>query len=291
MIPTKAEFVAAITKTEKLVPAPRTLAQASRLLRDPHSDLADISSLISQDSALAVDVLRCANSSYYGNAEPVSAIGQAVQIIGFRETIRLLNLVAAHQTASRDLGCYGIAAEDFWAESLCNGLFLEELGQQTNAYDPGEAYTAGLLRFVGRLAINQAVLSLGGGLFWDGQSDIGQWELENVGIRQAQAGAELLSRWGFPESVVTAIKSQDDVLSSTEAGMLALAMNYSAQVLPAGCNAAFAASLDQQTLTLPKGHPFARSSNMSESVLYSVQVKTSVKMRTILDKLYRLLSP
>ena len=287
MIPTKAELVAAITKTEKLVPAPRTLAQASRLLRDPQSDLTDISMLISQDSALAVDVLRCANSAYYCNAEPVSAIGQAVQIIGFRETIRLLNLVAAHQTASRDLGCYGIAAEDFWAESLCNGLFLEELGLHTKAYDSGEAYTAGLLRFVGRLAINQAVLSLGGGLFWDGQSDIGLWEMENVGIRQAQAGAELLSRWGFPESVVNAIRGQDDDITSSDTGLLALAMNYSAQLLPAGCNAAFASSLDQQTLTLRVDHPFVMSTGLSESLLNSVQFKTADKMRTILDKLYR----
>ena len=286
MIPTKAEFIAAITKTEKLVPAPRTLAQASRLLRDPHSDLADISMLISQDSALAVDVLRCANSAYYGNAEPVSAIGQAVQIIGFRETIRLLNLVAAHQAAGRDLGCYGIAAEDFWAESLCNGLFLDELGLQTGAYDPGEAYTAGLLRFVGRLAINQAVLTLGGGLFWDGESDIGRWELENVGIRQAQAGAELLSRWGFPESIVTAINNQDDDTPPADAGKLALAMNYSARVLPAGCNAAYAASLDQQTLELRSEHPFVMSTGLTDTVLNSVQLKTAENMKAILDKLY-----
>jgi HD-like signal output (HDOD) protein len=101
---TKEQFLATIAKTERLVPAPRTLSHAMRLLRSSDSDLSDISDLISRDTALVVDVLRCANSAYYGVGWQVTSIGEAVQIIGFRETIRLLNLVAAHQTASRDLG-------------------------------------------------------------------------------------------------------------------------------------------------------------------------------------------
>ena len=130
MIPTKDQFLAAISKTERLVPAPRMLARATQLLRTPESDLGDISELISRDSALVIDVLRCANSAYYALGWRVSAVSEAVQIIGFRETIRLLNLVAAHQTTNRDLGSYGIAAEDFWAESLFSGLFLNGLRRQ-----------------------------------------------------------------------------------------------------------------------------------------------------------------
>ena len=286
MIPTKEQFLASIAKTEKLVPAPRSLARAMRLLRDPQANLDDIADLISRDSALAVDVLRCANSAFYGNAERVAAVGPAVQIIGFRETIRLLNLVAAHQTTHRNLGSYGIAAEDFWAESLFSGLYLEGLARHTQAFDPGEAYTAGLLRFLGRLAINQAVDDLGGGLFWDGRTSLAEWERENVGITQAAAGAQLLRKWEFPEAVVQAVGTQDDAAVDAGAAPLVQAAHFAAQVLPSGLDRAFIESLEQHVLEFPPDHPFVATHGLSAEDATAVRVEAQAALLAIRDQLY-----
>jgi hypothetical protein len=95
-----------------------------------------------------------------------------------KETIRILNLAVAKIVSSRDLGCYGIIASDFWAESLFNGLFMQELAKATGENDPEEAYTAGLLRFIGRLAINQTIENLHSGIFWDGSESLTDWEVD-----------------------------------------------------------------------------------------------------------------
>jgi len=252
-----------------------------RLLRSAESDLSDIADLISRDSALVVDVLRCANSAYHGVGWKITAVGEAVQIIGFRETIRLLNLVAAHQTANRDLGSYGIAAEDFWAASLFSGLFLERLAERTGAFDAGEAYTAGLLRFTGRLAINQAIQDLGGGLFWDGKESLSAWELENVGITQAGAGAHLLRKWNFSDVVVQAVDEQERQDLDPSAESLVRAVNFAARVLPSGLDRSFVESLENRALDFPADHPFAVAHNLTPEDVNAVLADAQRELQSI----------
>jgi HD-like signal output (HDOD) protein len=283
MIPTKDQFLLAISKTERLVPAPGTLARAMRLLRSTESSLSEIAELISRDSALVIDVLRCANSVYYGGGRRIAAIDEAIQLIGFRETIRMLNVAVAHQSTNRSLGSYGIAAEDFWAESLFSGLFLEGLAKHTAACDPSEAYTAGLLRFIGRLAINQAIQDLGGGLFWDGRQSIASWEMENVGISQAGAGAHLLRKWEFSDAVVQAVGTQDDREAVASAEPLVHAAHFAARVLPSGINRSFIDSLEHGYLECPPDHPFVVAHHVTSATIDVVRMESYQALLSIRD--------
>lgn len=288
-LPSQAQILEAISKTENLVPAPRTLGRALQLLRNPDSGLSDIVELINRDSALAADVLRCANSAFYGRNTKIGAVGEAVQVIGFHETIRLVSLVAAHNTTNRDLGSYGIAAEEFWIESLFSGLFLDVLAKRTRAADAGEAYTVGLMRFIGRLAINQALQDLGGSLFWTSRNSLPEWERDNVGLTQAEVGAGLLRKWQFPEPITVAVELQDQPPSSAPglaAEPLAQAMNFTASVLPAGfpLPEADAANLD------PSGaiatHPFAVAHQLTEESIREILVEARRAFVAIRETLY-----
>jgi HD-like signal output (HDOD) protein len=287
MTPSKEQFLAALAKTEQLFPAPRTLGRALFLLRDVQSDLGDISGLIGCDPALAADILRCANSAFYGFGTRVSAVDEAVQKIGFRETIRLLSLVVAHGTASRDLGSYGIAAEDFWAESLFSGLFLENLARTCSELESDEAYTAGLLRFLGRLAINQTLEDFGGGLFWNGTDPLDAWELETVGLTQATAGALLLRKWKFSEAMALAVESQDAPDITQSSNSLVQAMHFLARLLPAGRDLACFLSLDQQPLVVPEDHPFARLNGLDTERVAALIGETHKSFLAIRTELYR----
>ena len=93
----------AISKIEGFSPAPRILGKAMALLRDPNSDINDISEIVSSDTALAAQMIRWANSAFYGTGS-VSSLDQAVQKIGFRESIRLLNLSVARTMADVAIG-------------------------------------------------------------------------------------------------------------------------------------------------------------------------------------------
>jgi HD-like signal output (HDOD) protein len=287
-LPSKAEILDAIAKTENLVPAPRTLGRALQLLRNPDSGLSDIVELINRDSALAADVLRCANSAFYGRNTKIGAVGEAVQVIGFHETIRLVSLVAAHNTTNRDLGSYGIAAEEFWIESLFSGLFLDALAKRTRAADPGEAYTVGLMRFIGRLAINQALQDLGGSLFWTSRNSLPDWERENVGLTQAEVGARLLRQWQFPDPITRAIEGQDQApaVATDLTEPLAQAMNFTACVLPAGFPLPEPDAEKLHSADTITTHPFAVAHQLTEASVLELLAEARHAFVAIRETLY-----
>lgn len=240
MKPSKSLFLEAIAKIERFSPAPRVLSQAMRLLQNPDSDLDDITKLIRSDTALTGDILRGANSAFYSLGEKVPSLERALAKIGFGECMRLLKLSVAHSMSQRDLGCYGIDGERFWAESLYNGIFMETMASETQCTDPDVAHTAGLMRFVGRLAINQCLVDFGIGLFPDGTKSLPEWEIENVGFNQTEAAGHLLRAWRFPEDICTAIQYQDNVAGAPAPDALLKALNFSKQVLPENLGMEFA---------------------------------------------------
>lgn len=261
--PTKEQFLAAILKIERFSPAPRVLSKALALLRNPNAELDEIVALIHADAALSADIIRGSNSAFYGAGERVSSLDRALQRIGFREGVRLLNHAVAHIAAGRSLGSYGIAAEDFWAESLFQGLLLEALAKETGAESPDIAHTAGLLRYIGRLAINQSVDDLGGGLFWDGSVPVDQWELANVGVTQEQAGAILLKHWQFPDKTVQAIEYQREPRSVPVPNWMAEALAFTAIVLPSGTESVRLAEVLAITVPGLESHPFTQTNKLS----------------------------
>lgn len=252
------EFLAAIARIEQLSPAPRVLCRAMAMLRDPNSDITDVVDLIKVDSVLTADIIRGANSAFYGADERVASLERAVQKIGFRESVRLLSLAVGHLVAARDLGSYGIPAEVFWSESLLHGLFLEEIARHTGDMDPDVAHTAGLLRFIGRLAINQAIADVGGGLFWDGCQPVGDWEREHVGFPQAYAGSVLLRAWRFSDELCDGIEWQDQPEANPSPAWIGDALHFASRVIPA-----FVHDVTMLSVTDPIELPFAERNQLT----------------------------
>jgi len=253
MNPEHDSFLRAIAKTERLTPAPRILGQVMALLRDPDTDINSIAALVKNDPALVTDMIRGANTVFYGRGERVSSLERALLKIGFREGIRLLNLAVARTLSSRNLDSYGMAADDFWAESLFNGLFLKALAMTTSAIELDEAHTAGLLRFTGRLVIDQCIKERKTAIRWDGVTALEAWETEQTGFTQAQAGALLLRNWKFPERLTHAIEWQNQAARAPNPDWLMEALNFTSAVLPQGFGASFAVmATDYRVPALPE---------------------------------------
>jgi len=71
------------------------------VLADPHSDLTDIGRLIRSETALSAQVVRMANSAFYGLPEPVGSIEEAIQRLGFSEVNRLVGTLSSLQLFQR----------------------------------------------------------------------------------------------------------------------------------------------------------------------------------------------
>jgi HD-like signal output (HDOD) protein len=230
--PSPEQLQQAIRRMEHFSPAPRILARALVMMRDDRCDLLSLAELIRGDPALSADILRIANSAYFGIGLMVESVEHALHTIGYREATRMLNLAVSRSLTHINLDSYCITAEDFWAESLFNGLFMETLANATGGADPAEAYTAGLLRYVGRLAINRGIEELGGGLYWIGTEPLAIWEQKNVGFTHSQAGTMLLEHWHFPVNLIEGCRGQESPALLRKPSWLASALYFAASVLP-----------------------------------------------------------
>jgi HD-like signal output (HDOD) protein len=286
MKPDKDQFFKAIAKIERLSPAPRVLGKAITLLRDPDSEIDDIAYLIKSDPALVADMIRGANSIFYGGTERVASLERALQKIGFRESIRLLNLAVTRIVASRDLESYGITADDFWAESLFNGIFVKSLAMANSGVELDAAHTAGLLRFIGRLAINQCLKDCGCQVRWDGMTPLEAWELENVGFSSAQAGGLLLFNWRFPESLVQAIEWQNLPGKAPTPSWLADALHFTSAVLPQNLGLSFAVLAADYAVPLLPDTKFVKQHNLTPELIKEIVGTCRQDFISIANKLY-----
>jgi HD-like signal output (HDOD) protein len=272
--PSKEQFAEALRRVEKLSPAPVILASAMKVLRDPQSDIRSIAALVGRDPALAADIIRCSNSVYYRGANSAN-IGEAVQKIGIGETMRLLNLAVARIVSGRDLCCYGIQGSDYWAESLFNGIFMRALAVESGQVDAEEAYTVGLLRFIGRLAVDQTINVLKWGIFWDGTDTITHWEQKTIGMTQAEAGEMLLRTWKFSERIARAVGVQDDPVAPVDGNWYAEALHFASLLLPQGVGTPFLPSVGPIWGTTPVGAEFMERCELSTATVDRLLRETS----------------
>ncbi len=188
----------------------RVLAQLGQLLMDVNSGLEEIARLLKRDTALAARVIRISNSAAYGTGGGIASIEDAVGRVGFAEVYRLTGFASAAQVFDHDLPAYGITGSVLRSNTLLTALAVESLAKRTTV-DSRAAYTAGLMRSVGKVVLDKLgkqSLGYGQDFVRSGQGDVLQWEQAVFGVSNAQAGEAVLASWNFPASVFIPVREQ-----------------------------------------------------------------------------------
>jgi putative nucleotidyltransferase with HDIG domain len=208
-----------------LPPMPEVAQKVLTMIRNPRSNMAEISQLLSLDQSLAVLVLRWANSAYYGLRQPVSTVNQAVVVLG-QQAIR--NVILASTVASlmdRPVLGYGLEKGDLWQHSIAVAGAAREIAKNKGFEIAEEAYTAGLLADIGKLAFESLLRDTDlSALEWQGRA-FSDLEGEFFGIDHARLGAELARRWNLPTRLLDAIEYHHSPEHSKEGYALAYAVH------------------------------------------------------------------
>ncbi len=205
--------------------APRILARLGYLLTDINSATEEIVELLKRDPALTARILRVSNSVAYAADDPIASLEEALLRIGFTEVYRIAGFATAAQISAQRLGFYGVTAAQFRENALLTALVMENLGKAAGL-DARDAYTMGLLRSVGKVALDRFVRDTAAR---DGVQDqnslpLADWELATVGISNVDAAAIILEEWNFPVAALQAIRSHYQPAGAVqEANLLHLA--------------------------------------------------------------------
>ncbi len=184
----------------------RIMAQLGRLLRDPNSALGDVAAHLKHDSALAARLLRIANSAAFAQSEPVASIEDAAALIGLKEIHRLVGAVAVDHFSLRNFPLFGFTGPGLRGNAILVALLMEELARPGQE-DPSAAYSAGLFRSLGKLAL--AIIADEAAPVAPfqpaGSLPLVGWEKLTFGVASNQATAAILKEWHFPGEVTQAI--------------------------------------------------------------------------------------
>lgn len=187
----------------KLPPALGIFSRLRAMLDNADTDLDDIVELLRVDPALTFQIIRLSNSALYGLRSRSQTLDEAVARVGFGEINQLVGLVVSRQVFQGDLANYGIAAGQLWQNSVAVGSLATSLSALTGG-NAGSAYSAGLLRSLGKILLNNHT----GAVRYPGeaaQPDIFAWEKSIHGTTSPEVTAVLLDHWRFPFDLSGAI--------------------------------------------------------------------------------------
>jgi HD-like signal output (HDOD) protein len=196
----------------RLPSLPQTLLKLLRLCQSEDVGLKELAELIAHDPALSAKVLAVAHSAAYHRADAQAlTLLQATNRLG---TALIKVLVISEIVLQTFNGFNQVAGTDlraFWKHSLNVALIAKELAPLLDYPSPEEAYLAGLLHNIGRLALLAVAPRETASLF-DDPDDAALCERErtSLGMTHTEAGAWLLGRWHVSDQVVASARLHHD---------------------------------------------------------------------------------
>lgn len=194
---------------------PTMPAVAHELIRSLNNDDAPIEPVrkaISQDPALAVKLLRLANSARYGASRSISKLDDAIALVGSTQ-VRTLALASCLNDAFPPMP--GMDADRFWRTSQACGGYAQWLANSIGA-DTDQAWLTGFMVRLGELVMAQNIPGCLEEIEKLPQHPGCRWERESalLGFTEGQVTAEMARRWQFPDTVVQALDASGDPLAA-----------------------------------------------------------------------------
>ncbi len=186
---------------------PAVVSRVMAITADPDSSTKDLYRVIQADQALTVNVLKMANSVFYGLPKRVESLQHALSILGYVE-VRNLVIMQAVFKSFKVLGGQGpMDIRPFWQHALDAALAAELIGRGPAAGDQ-DFYVAGLVHDIGKLVIYMALPEAYAEMVKEvGPYDPAMFAMEQrfFGITHEETAQRVLRQWMFPESILEAV--------------------------------------------------------------------------------------
>jgi len=205
--------------------------------------VSEIATGVQADQVLSAKLLRAANCAHYGVSRRIGSVDEAVMLLGFNN---IRAIVIGSGLAGSAKPAPGLDLTAFWHYSVRTAAAARWLASRTGE-DGGIAFTLGMMHAIGQLVMHAAMperMQL-----VDRVS--GAFSLERPAVERREfgfdfhaVGAELASRWQFPEQLVAALRLAEAPGGDRMAAVVCLA------VWAARCDA-LALAADARAAALP----------------------------------------
>ncbi len=224
------EQVQKILQGISIPPQPQIMVDLQMEQMSPDCSIQSIAELIGQDIGLAGSILKTVNSPFYGLSNKISSINQAVNLLGVRSVVNLVNALSIKGELSDD---QIVSLGEFWDSSMEVAMAASVIAKQIGFQAPDEAYTLGLFHNCGIPLLMMRFdnyREVAAEAYCSNNARIIDIENEQLKTNHAVVGYYVGKSWNLPAHVCEAIHDHhntskvlnDDYESSTKRTLLAI---------------------------------------------------------------------
>ncbi|MBW2644281.1 MAG: HDOD domain-containing protein [Deltaproteobacteria bacterium] len=219
-----------IKKIDGLKPIPQVASKVMSIAEDPESSMSDLSEVIIYDTAVTANLLKVANSAYFGLSEKVDSVHQAIVLMGMDQVSNLVLLSAGSENLKDAQEGYDLETGELWKYSVSSALIARELAEEKGAKETHLIFTAALIKDIGKTILNQYVKDSFdniNALVTEQNYTFREAEKEVIGIDHAELGGMVAENWNFSPMMVEIIRNhhlpQESSISEFESSIVYMA--------------------------------------------------------------------
>jgi HD-like signal output (HDOD) protein len=280
----EADIVRAASSLGVIAGGANTAHRILATLCDASLDARQIADVIQREPALAVRVLKVANSAFYGSSRNVGTLDRALMLLGL-DAVRGIAAAACldRSVARRDFQA-PIDPRALSLHCVASAFAAETLTRQCGRAIPTDAFMAALLHDFGvpiqeRLD-SAGVVKLLQALAQDPDAQVAALEAQLVQVGHGRCAEVVFENWRLPQSIVLAAKHHDDPSQAPGPSRdLTTLVHLGVQI---ALEAGFTHPLEPRQLRIPR-EPLLRAMGLQEDAITSVMEGLSERVLLVME--------
>jgi len=194
---------------KKLPTLSMSFSRVMAVADDPRANATMLEEMIKPDPSLTANLLRIANTAYYGCPRRVDTVRNAVTMLGTAKVVGAAVGVGLHAVIPAVIPGYGMDSTTYWRHCVAVAVMASSICAETGKAKPDQAFTAGLLHDIGKLVT---------GAFLAQEPDrvmralkeehvsLDQAEELVLGLDHCRVGSEVAEAWNLPVAICHVIR-------------------------------------------------------------------------------------
>jgi len=198
-----------LDKIESLPAFPAIAFEVIKLTRDSSSTSKDIEKIIERDPNLVSQILKMANSSFYGLSREVNSLNHAINLLGFVQVENIV-MISVILTSVKKMPLHKHFNRDkFLEHSFGCGVTAKIIANMLNLNFSSSEFSGGVMHDIGKVLLDlyapDALDEILENAYKKGLSFYDS-EMELYGMNHSLLGAKLLSIWGLPNELMDIVE-------------------------------------------------------------------------------------
>ena len=140
-----------LSKVKSFPTMPGAGAKMLSLLEEPHTEVSQIEEILRYDPGLTANVLKLANSAYFGIPSKIGSLKQAVIVLGLKRLAQLVVASCVSAVMDKSVPGYDLPPGDLWRHSIAVSIAAEAMVKDKKRMVSQDVFTPALLHDVGKL--------------------------------------------------------------------------------------------------------------------------------------------